>query len=80
MNASEVQDLFLKAMRDDDSAAMTQGLELMLGIADSRGLSAEDEYQLRHPDYVMEMPSLESGSVAGMACEPCRRPSRRPRR
>lgn len=41
-------------MRDDDSDAMRTGLEKMVG-GDS-GLSAADEFDLRHDDYVMEMP------------------------
>src|SRR5690242_13037549 len=43
-------------MADDDDAAMRQGIEQLLGLADGGGLSAEDEYAVRHPDYVMEMP------------------------
>lgn len=52
----EVRALFRKAMADDDAAAMRQGIERMLGIGDRGGLSADNEYLLRHPEYVMEMP------------------------
>ncbi len=53
----EVQDLFRQAIAHDDDAAMRRGLEQMLGLnGEGGGLSAEQEYLLRHPDYVMEMP------------------------
>jgi hypothetical protein len=51
---SEALNLFQRAMRDNDSDAMRAGLEMMIG-GDS-GLSPDDEYDLRHDDYVMEMP------------------------
>ncbi|MGN6576689.1 MAG: nuclear transport factor 2 family protein [Nocardioides sp.] len=56
MAAAAVQDLFRQAMARDDPAAMRDGLERLLGIADGRGVSAEDEYALRSADFVMEMP------------------------
>lgn len=43
-------------MAHDDAAAMREGLEQLLGLTDGEGLSAEEEYLVRHPDYVMEMP------------------------
>jgi hypothetical protein len=51
---SDVLELFQRAMRDDDCAAMRRGLELMIG--GESGLSAAEEFELRHDDYVMEMP------------------------
>jgi hypothetical protein len=57
MTDVQVQDLFRKAIADDDTAAMSRGLKLLLGLDNSGGgLSAEHEYQLRRPDFVMEMP------------------------
>ena len=35
---------------------MRQGLEQLLGLSDGAGLSAEQEYEVRHPDYELEMP------------------------
>jgi hypothetical protein len=55
MDVSKVQELFRRAVADDDAAAMREGLERMLGV-DGRGLSPEREYELRRPDFVMEMP------------------------
>jgi hypothetical protein len=51
---ADVQDLFRKAIETDDGAAMREGLELLFSGAS--GLSAAEEYELRHEDYVMEMP------------------------
>ena len=56
MSETTVQDLFRRAMRDDDAAAMREGLEHMLGVTGDRGLSADEEYALRRPDFTMEMP------------------------
>jgi hypothetical protein len=56
VSATEVTSLFRKAMSDDDADAMRQGLDLLFGIADGAGVSAADEYEIRHPDYIMEMP------------------------
>jgi hypothetical protein len=56
MGDSEVLALFRQAMKTNDAAAMRQGLEQLLGLSDGAGLSAEEEYRVRHPDYVMEMP------------------------
>ena len=56
MGESEVRDLFRRAVADDDAAAMRAGLDRVLGLTAGTGLSAEDEYRVRHPDYVMEMP------------------------
>jgi hypothetical protein len=52
----EVRALFRQAMAHDDEIAMRQGIELLLGLSDGRGLSAEQEYAVRHPEYMMEMP------------------------
>ncbi len=46
--------LFRQAIDTDDAAAMRAALDLLLSGAD--GLSAKDEFELRHEDYVMEMP------------------------
>jgi len=56
VSVKEVRALFRRAMAEDDDVAMRQGIEQLLGLADGGGLSAEDEYAVRHPDYVMEMP------------------------
>jgi hypothetical protein len=48
--------LFRTAVADDDTAAMRAGLEQLFGITSGRGVSAAEEYELRAPDYVMEMP------------------------
>jgi SnoaL-like domain len=56
VDATSVQRLFRRAMAENDADAMRDGLERMLGLADGRGLSAEAEYALRSPDFVMEMP------------------------
>lgn len=54
----EVRALFRQAMAHDDETAMRQGIELLLGLSDGRGLSAEQEYAVRHPEYTMEMPQF----------------------
>lgn len=56
MGGSEVLGLFRKAVLDNDVASMREGLERLFGLTDGGGLSAEDEYWVRHPDYVMDMP------------------------
>jgi len=53
---AEVLALFRQAVKGNDAAAMREGLEQLLGLSDGAGLSAEEEYRVRHPDYVMEMP------------------------
>jgi acetyl-CoA acetyltransferase len=50
----EVLTLFRRAVDNDDAAAMRAGLELL--FAGEGGLSASDEFDLRHEGYVMEMP------------------------
>jgi hypothetical protein len=55
MSDPDVRELFLRAITDNDSAAMREGFERLLGITGD-GLSSEAEYLLRHQDYVMEMP------------------------
>jgi len=56
MDTSKVQELFRRAVANDDAAAMREGLERMLGVSDYGGLSPEREYELRRADFVMEMP------------------------
>lgn len=56
MDQESVQDLFRRAIAHDDSAAMRDGLDRLLGVSGGRGLSADDEYELRAADFVMEMP------------------------
>jgi hypothetical protein len=55
-DATEVRALFLHALTHDDAHAMHEGVEQLLGLSDGTGLSAEQEYSVRHPDYVMDMP------------------------
>lgn len=55
MSEQAVRELFLRAVRDNDAAAMREGLERLFGITGD-GLSPEAEFRLRHEDYVMEMP------------------------
>ncbi len=52
MNA--VLPLFRRAIDTDDGGAMRDGLELLFGGA--AGLSATDEYEVRHETFVLEMP------------------------
>ena len=54
-DSGAVRDLFLRAVADDDPAAMREGIELLFGLT-GNGLSPEAEFRLRHEDYVMEMP------------------------
>jgi hypothetical protein len=56
MSEAEVLELFRRAVADDDAQAMRAGLERLLGLTSGDVLSAEDEYRVRHPEYVMEMP------------------------
>ena len=56
MAQATVQDLFRRAMAHDDAAAMREGLERLLGLADGSGLSPDEEYRLRSAEFVMEMP------------------------
>ncbi len=51
---SEALGLFRRAIDTDDARAMRDGLELL--FSGTGGLSASDEFELRHEDYVMEMP------------------------
>ena len=46
-----VLELFRRAARTNDAEAMREGVELMFGDMD-----LQTEYELRSPDYVMEMP------------------------
>jgi hypothetical protein len=56
VSKSEVLELFQRAIANDDPESMRTGIELLFGLTDGTGLSAEDEYDVRHPDYIMEMP------------------------
>ena len=56
MTDSNVQALFRQAIATNDARSLREGLELLLGLDAARGLSAEREYELRRPDFVMEMP------------------------
>ena len=59
MSAAEVRELFRRGITSNDPAAMREGVEQVLGLTDDAGLSAEEEYLVRHPDYVMEMPQSQ---------------------
>lgn len=50
----EVLALFRRAIDTDDAAAMREGLEALFSGAS--GVSAAEEFELRHEDYVMEVP------------------------
>ena len=54
LDMSDVLDLFRKAIATDDEATMREGLEML--FSGNGGVSASDEFDLRHEDYVMEMP------------------------
>lgn len=56
MDEPGVLALFRAAMADDDAASMRAGLERLFGIASGGEVSAAEEYELRAPGYVMEMP------------------------
>ena len=56
MGEPDVQDLFRRAMADNDAVSMREGLERMLGVAGRGGLSPDAEYALRRADFVLEMP------------------------
>jgi hypothetical protein len=51
-----VRDLFRRAVARSDASAMRTGVERMLGLTDGGSLSPDAEFELRHPDFVMEMP------------------------
>jgi hypothetical protein len=55
MDASQVQELFRRAVASDDAAAMRAGLEGMLGVG-GQDLSPEREHAVRRPDVVIELP------------------------
>ncbi len=59
MTATDVRELFREAMTGSDAAVMRKGVEQLLGLTEGAGLSAEEEYLVRHPDYVMEMPQSQ---------------------
>ena len=56
MGESGVLELFRRAVSDADAQAMRAGLEQLFGLTSGAGLSVEDEYRVRHPEFVMEMP------------------------
>ena len=56
MSGSEVLECFRRAVAHDDAEAMRAGLERLFGLTSGAGLSAEEEFRVRHPDYVTEMP------------------------
>jgi hypothetical protein len=56
MSDPQVQELFQRAIASNDAETMAEGLKLLLGLEGAQGLSAEREYLLRRPDFVMEMP------------------------
>lgn len=49
MSASQILDLFRRAVADDDAVAMRAGLDRVLGLTSGTGVAAEDEYRVRHP-------------------------------
>jgi hypothetical protein len=57
-----LQDLFHQAIETDDAEVMREALERLFGSG-AGGVSAADEYKLRHEHYVMEMP--QSGERIG---------------
>jgi hypothetical protein len=56
MNEEAVLELFRRAMVENDPTVMRQGLERLFALDGVSGLPAEEEYLVRSPDYVMEMP------------------------
>src|SRR4051812_12884349 len=56
MDKGAVQELFRRAIAESDATVMREGLEHFLGITDGRDLSAEEEYELRSAEFIMEMP------------------------
>ena len=56
MSQPDVQELFRRAVADDDAVAMREALERLLGLAGELSLSPAAEYAVRRPDFVMEMP------------------------
>jgi len=56
VNEAVVLEHFRRASTLNDADAMRTGVELLLGLSDGTGLSAEQEFNVRHPDYVMDMP------------------------
>ena len=74
MDDNEVRALFRQAIADGDEIAMRKGIESLLGLNDGGGLSAEQEYAVRHADYVMEMPQSNERIRGGATpCARCRR-------
>jgi hypothetical protein len=64
VNEVVVLEHFRRAMTANDAAAMRAGVELLLGLSDGTGLSAEQEFHARHPDYMMDMPQ-SGGRIRG---------------
>ena len=55
MNATEVTNLFRRAVETSDAAVMRQAVEMLFERGPEE-LSPDEEYLTRHVDYVMEMP------------------------
>jgi hypothetical protein len=55
MSDPDVRELFQRAVVHNDAEAMREGVERLFGLRGD-GLSPASEYELRHEDYVMEMP------------------------
>ncbi|MEP7035620.1 MAG: nuclear transport factor 2 family protein [Dermatophilaceae bacterium] len=55
MSDPDVRELFLRAINENDSSAMLEGIQRLFGLTGD-GLSPEAEYRLRDEHYVMEMP------------------------
>lgn len=53
---SEIQELLHQAVRDSDASAMRRAVEMLFAHGDAEALSASAEFDIRHADYVMEMP------------------------
>ena len=56
MSESEVLGSFRRAALHNDAASMREGLERLFGLTGAGGLFAEEEYRVRHPEYVLDMP------------------------
>lgn len=53
---TRVQELIRKAVTSSDADAMREAVSLLFAHGGADALSPEAEYELRHEDYVMEMP------------------------
>lgn len=68
MGSSDVQDLFRTAIQTSDSSVMRRAVETLFAHSGPAALSPEAEYELRHEDYVMEMPQSRVPGPC-LACE-----------